>query len=99
MLLFVYRQHMFLFTCMISINNPFLHVLYIEQSILQTIEKPNIHYMGFFFWTVGKISKLEWLHNPSASHKIILLKLWLSLMCGVQVWQHSGAFVVQLVQQ
>lgn len=50
-----------------------------------------------FFWTVGKISKLEWFHNPSASHKIILLELWLPLMCGVQVWQHSGAFVVQLV--
>lgn len=87
---------MFLFTYMVSINNPFLYVLYIEESILQTIEKSNIHYMGFF-WTVGKISKLEWFHNPSASHKIILLELWLPLMCGVQVWQHSGAFVVQLV--
>lgn len=54
MLLFVYRQHMFLFTCMISINNPFLHVLYIEQSILQTIEKPNIHYMGVFFGLLGR---------------------------------------------
>lgn len=54
---------------------------------------------GGFFWTVGKISKLEWFHNPSASHKIILLKLWLSLMCGAQVWQQSGAFIVQLMQQ
>lgn len=45
------------------------------------------------------ISKLEWFHNPTASHKIILLKLWLSLMCGVQVWQHSAAFVVQLMQE
>lgn len=89
---------MFLFTYMVSINNPFLYVLYIEQSILQAIEKSNVHYMGFF-WTVGKISKLEWFHNPSASHKIILLKLWLSLMCSVQVWQHSGAFVVLLMQQ
>lgn len=39
---------MFLFTYMVSINNPFLYVLYIEESLLQTIEKSNIHYMGFF---------------------------------------------------
>lgn len=76
-----------------DLYNPFMYVLYVEQSILQTVKN-----LTLVFWAVGKISNLSF-HNPSASHKIILLKLWLSLMCGFQVWQHGSASIVQLMQQ
>lgn len=69
----------------------------LDNLLLQTVKNLTCLLNGF--GAVGKISKLELFHNPSASHKIILLRLWLSVVCVFQIWQLWRAFVVQLMQQ